>query len=66
MGHTMSKPFTTLMILLLLVAAGAHVYRLVQPFEIVVNGNAIPEWGSIAAAVFAGFMALMLLRESRG
>jgi hypothetical protein len=59
------KPFTTVMILFLLVAAGAHVYRLVQPFDIVVNGNAVPEWASIAAAVVTAFMALMLWRESR-
>jgi hypothetical protein len=61
----MSKPFTTVMILFLLFVAGIHVYRLVQPFEIVVSGNSVPDWGSIAAAVIAAFMAFMLWRESR-
>jgi hypothetical protein len=60
------KPFTTIMVLFLLFVACVHVYRLVQPFEIVVSGNSVPEWGSIAAAVIAAFMALMVWRESRG
>ena len=61
----MSKPFTLLTILVLFVVAGVHVYRVVRPFELVVNGTVVPEWGSIAAAVIAAFLALMLLRESR-
>lgn len=61
----MSKPFTMLTILLLLAVAGVHVYRLLRPFEVVVDGTMVPDWGSVAAAVVAAFLALMLLRESR-
>jgi hypothetical protein len=62
----MSKPFTTLTILILATVAGVHVYRIVQPFQVAINGNSVPDWVSIVAAVIAGFMALMLWRESRG
>ena len=61
----MSKPFTLLTILLLLVIAAAHIYRVVRPFDVIVNGTIVPEWGSIAAAVITAFLALMVLRESR-
>ncbi len=61
----MSKPFTLLTILLLLAIAAAHVYRVLNPFDVIVNNTAVPEWGSIAAAVVTAFLALMLFRESR-
>jgi hypothetical protein len=51
--------------LLFLAAAAVHVYRLLEPFEIVVNGTVVPPWASIVAAALASLIALMLLREAR-
>jgi predicted Co/Zn/Cd cation transporter (cation efflux family) len=59
------KPFTTLAIAIFALIALAHLYRLVRPFEVVVDGGAVPQWASIAGLVVAGGLALMLWRESR-
>ena len=59
------KPFTTLAIVLFALIAVAHLYRLIQPFEVVVAGTALPQWVSIAGLVIAAGLALMLWRESR-
>lgn len=61
----MTKPFTGIAVLVLLVAAAAHVYRLVKPFDIIVDGMLVPPWASVAGAAIALFLALMVLRESR-
>jgi hypothetical protein len=59
------KPFTTLAIAIFALIALAHLYRLVRPFEVVIDGGAVPQWASIAGLVVAGGLALMLWRESR-
>jgi len=59
------KPFTTLAAALFAVIALAHLYRLIQPFEVVIGGTALPQWVSIVGLVIAAGLALMLWRESR-
>ena len=59
------KPFTTLAMIIFVLIAAAHLYRLVQPFEVVVAGNAVPQWVSFPALFVAGLLALMVGRESR-
>ena len=59
------RPFTSLASLLFALIALFHVYRLVRPVEIIVNGSAIPQWASIVGLIVAGLLSLMLWRESR-
>ena len=59
------KPFTTIAVVIFAIIAVAHLYRLVRPFEVVVAGNAVPQWVSFPALLVAGLLAAMLWRESR-
>ena len=59
------KPITTLAAVVLGIIALAHLYRLVQPFEVVVGGASIPQWVSGAALFVMGALSLMLWREAR-
>jgi predicted Co/Zn/Cd cation transporter (cation efflux family) len=59
------RPFTTLAIAVFTLIALVHLYRLIRPFEVVVDGAAVPQWASIAGLIVAAGLALMLWRESR-
>ena len=59
------KPFTRVASLLFALIALAHLYRLLRPFEFSIAGCQIPQWASLAGALVAGTLALMLHRESR-
>jgi hypothetical protein len=59
------KPFTTLALIIFALMALAHLYRLLRPFDVVVAGNAIPQWVSFPALLVAALLALMIARESR-
>ena len=59
------KPFTRLASLLFALIALFHLYRLIRPVEVLVNGSAIPQWASIIGLIVAGLLSLMLWRESR-
>ena len=59
------KPFSTAAAVLLGLVALAHLYRVIQPFEVTVAGDAIPQWVSVVGVIVAGGISLMLWRESR-
>ena len=59
------KPFTMAAAVLLGMIALAHLYRVVRPFEVTVNGAIVPQWVSIIALVVTGGISLMLWREAR-
>ena len=59
------KPFTNVAAVLLGIVALAHLYRLIQPFEVVVAGWAVPLWVSAVALIITGGISVMLVRESR-
>jgi membrane associated rhomboid family serine protease len=59
------KPFTMLAIVFFSVIALVHLYRLIQPFEVVVGGTIVPQWVSIVGLIVGAVLALMLSRESR-
>ena len=59
------KPFTLAAAVLLGVVALAHLYRLIQPFEVTVAGDAVPQWASVVGLIVAGGISLMLWREAR-
>ncbi len=59
------KPFTTLAMVVFALIALVHLYRLIRPFEVVIDGATLPHWASIVGLIVAGGLALMLWRESR-
>jgi hypothetical protein len=59
------KPFTTLAVAIFALIALAHLYRLVTPFEVVLDGHAVPQWASIAGLIVGATLAVMVWRESR-
>ena len=59
------KPATTAAAVLLGVVALAHLYRLIRPFDVIVDGWSVPQWVSAAALIVTGGIAVMLWRESR-
>jgi hypothetical protein len=61
----MTKPFTTLAVIVLTLFTLVHLYRLIGGMDVVVNGNTVPQWISGIAAIVAGTLALMVWRESR-
>jgi hypothetical protein len=60
------KPFTVLSAILFAIVASAHLVRIVQGWEILVDGVSIPMWVSIVGMVVPGGLAIMLLKESKG
>jgi hypothetical protein len=60
----MSKPFSKIAALLLIVVAAAHVARLAMNFDVVVDGYQVPMNASIAGATVSGLLALLVWRES--
>ena len=59
------KPFTTIAAVLLGIVALAHLYRVIQPFEVVIGGWAVPQWVSAVALIITGGISIMLVREAR-
>lgn len=59
------KPFTTVATIVFAIIALAHLYRLISPFDVVVAGTVLPSWVSVAGALVASVLALMLWREAR-
>lgn len=61
----MTKPFTTIAVVLLSLIALLQLLRFLLGWEVVVNGMAIPLWASGVAFVVAGGLAAMVWREQR-
>lgn len=59
------KPFTTMACILLLLIAFLQSIRVLLGWEIIVNGHSVPIWASAMAALLAGALSLLALRESR-
>ena len=59
------KPFTTIAAVIFTVMALAHLYRLVRPFALVIDGCSLPQWLSIIGVLVPAGLALMLWREAK-
>lgn len=57
----MTRVFTAIAGLLLLLGAAAHGYRLYHPFAIIIAGHDLPLWYSWPGAIIAAFLGLMVL-----
>lgn len=61
----MSKPFTTIAVVVLALVALLHLARVLVGWEVVVDGAQLPLWPSWMAVVIAGGLAVMVWRETR-
>lgn len=59
----MRKPFTLIGAILLLIVAGAHVYRAYSGFDAEMDGALVPMWVSYGAAALFGIVGLLTLME---
>ena len=59
------KPFTTLTIVVLALVAFLHLLRLLLEWRVTVDSTTVPMWVSVAGAVFAVTLALLLWWENR-
>ncbi len=58
------KPFTTIAIVIFSLVAVLHVLRLIFGWQAVIDGLVIPMWASVVGLIIAGWLAIMLWRES--
>jgi hypothetical protein len=62
----MSKPFTLIAALVLLLAGLVHIYRLYSSaIVITIAGHTLPIWLSWPAAIIALVLSIMVLKEAR-
>ncbi|HXF68083.1 MAG TPA: hypothetical protein VNK67_15475 [Burkholderiales bacterium] len=61
----MRKPFTALSVVVLALAAAAHLLRLAYGWDATINGTAVPMWVSVLGVLIPGALAVGLWRESR-
>ena len=59
------RPFTTIAIVVLAIICVAHLLRVIFGWTIIVNGNDIPLWPSILAALFLALLTVMVWRENK-
>jgi hypothetical protein len=59
------KPFTAIAIVIFALVAVLHALRLIFGWEVVINGLVMPMWASVVGLIVAGWLAVMVWRESR-
>ena len=59
------KPFTIIAIIVFLLIASMHIFRLFFSWKVTINGVIVPIWLSAPGFLIALGLALMLWRESR-
>jgi len=60
------KPVTTIVVVVFALVAVVHLIRIIQGWEVIVNGITMPLWVSVVGAIIAGGLAILLWREARG
>ena len=58
------KPFTTIAVVVFSLVALFQLLRAVAGWEVIVNGIAVPIWGSVIAFAVTATLAIMLWREA--
>lgn len=59
------KPVSTIVVVLLVLAAVIHLVRIICGVEIVVGGEVVPMWTSLVGCIVPAVLAVLLWRESR-
>jgi hypothetical protein len=58
------KPFTTIASVFFIIVALLHLLRLLQGWEIIINGMHLPLWVSVFGCVIPAVLAYILWREA--
>jgi hypothetical protein len=58
------KPFTTIASVFFTIVALLHLLRLLQGWEIIINGMHLPMWISVFGCAIPAVLAFMLWREA--
>ena len=61
----MSKPFTTIAVIVFALVALLQLVRVLLGWEVVIQGVHIPLWASVVAFIAATGLAAMVWRENR-
>jgi Na+/H+ antiporter NhaA len=59
------KTGTLLAIVVFIIVALAHLYRLLSGTEVSINGDLIPQWISVPGVLIPGLIAWVLWKESK-
>jgi hypothetical protein len=59
------KPFSTIAVGVFALVALVHLLRILQGWEVIVNGITMPLWVSVVGAIITGGLAILIWRESR-
>jgi hypothetical protein len=59
------KPFTAIGAVVFAVVALLHLLRLLQGWEVTIDGVSVPDWVSVVGVVVPAALAVMLWREAR-
>ncbi|MCZ6675282.1 MAG: hypothetical protein O7C75_20300 [Verrucomicrobia bacterium] len=59
------KPVSTIVVVVFALVALVHLMRIIQSWEVLVNGVSIPMWTSVVGAVIAGGLAILIWREAQ-
>lgn len=59
------KPYSTIAAAIFAVVALVHLIRLIQGWDVIVNGITIPLWVSVVGGIVTGGLAILIWRESK-
>ena len=59
------KPVSTIAVVVFAMVAVVHLLRIIQGWEVLVNGITMPLWVSVVGAIIAGGLAMLIWWESR-
>jgi len=59
------KPVTTIVVVVFALVAVVHLVRIIQGWEVLVNGVSIPMWVSVVGTIIASGLAVLIWREAR-
>ena len=59
------KPVSTIVVVVFALVAVVHLMRILQGWEVLVNGVSIPMWTSVVGVVIAGGLAILIWREAQ-
>ena len=59
------KPFTTAGVVVFVIVAVIQLVRVIEGWDVVIDGFHVPVWGSIVLCVVPALLAVMIWREHR-
>ncbi len=59
------KRFSTIAVVVFALVALVHLVRIIQGWEVIVNGITMPLWVSVVGTIIAGGLAILIWREAQ-